>query len=188
MKILVTLAASVLLALAACSADPVTPGVPDPASNSLNLESGLCGHQGQPCCLGGEGHDFWESTCEGGSTCVGADLGCTKTDGDDLATPPAACGICGDPNKKYKDFCDAAFLYIDTQCQWQADCGFFTQDFVPTCTQFFAPIAQGRCGTPITSSDAKIDRCLAEWDGFSCADRNALPADCDMFFFGNDKP
>jgi hypothetical protein len=163
-----------LVLFCACSADPIP--------NILHEENGACGHPGEPCCLP---HGYpYESYCVTDSACVGADLSCVDADGADGAVPGPQCGTCGSTDKKYKYFCDAAFLFIDAQCSWDVACGFHDADYLEVCKQFFGAIAEGRCGAPITSSDEKIDACLAGWAGLSCSSPDNMPADCENFFFG----
>jgi hypothetical protein len=166
----------------ACTADTLD-SQDSPAPNVLHEDSGLCGHPGEPCCLPAAGSHNFDSYCVTDSACIGADLSCEDADGADGATPGPQCGVCGATEKKYKYFCDAAYLLIEKQCAWDVACGFHDASYLDVCVAFFSAIADGRCSVPITSTDAQIDECLAGWDGLSCTDPMNMPAACDGFFF-----
>ncbi len=171
-------------------------------TNTLHEASGLCGHAGEPCCLG-DSSNFFQSYCSDGGACVGADLGCTDADGANGATPPAECGTCGDPSKLYKFFCtedppaagqpapadQTSYVFVEKECALEARCGYIAADAEAACVAFFDIVASGRCWTPITSSDAKISECFAEMDSFACraSEDNVRPAVCDMLFFSKQK-
>ncbi len=198
-----TLFALCLLLTVACSADGIDGLVARPAPNSLDPASGLCGGKGQTCCLQ---QDFpYNSLCADGAVCVGEDLGCDYASGaDGYPVTDPACGKCGDPEKKYKEFCtedppapgvsapadQTAYVFVEKECQLESRCGYIdpSPETLAACIQFFDILASGRCGTAITSSDAKIDECFAEMESFTCtADPNVRPSVCEMLFFSNQK-